>query len=154
MILKLISFLIFLFFGWCFTPAFMKETSGNCVSYTTLLYNESDRTIISKSRWDMMKGGRQLYQSSVIRYIPVNGDEKSFAIDRTLNVEVEFHRDSLTVDTVKAFRINGPETSDPEYGGYIDPISELGFTSRVYIFNINGQFILGFRGLPLSFCQK
>jgi len=154
MVIKITLCLIFFFLGWFYTPIALKETSGDCISNTILLYNESGRIIISKSRWDMMKGGEQLYHSSVIKDIQEGGDAKNFSVDRTLNVEVDFHRDSLTVDTVKAFRINGPETSDPEYGRYIDPLSELGFTSRIYIFYINGRFLLGFRDLPLSFCQR
>lgn len=144
----------FLMTGWFSIPVIMRYTSGGCVSYTTLIYDEPTRTIVSSARWDMTAGGEHLFYSSAINDNPLNGEGRGFVSERTINAQFRYHADSMTVRTVSAFRIAGPETSDPEYGRYIDPPAEQGFSARVYTYYAGGRIMMGFRNLPISVCRN
>ena len=140
--------------GWFTYPYFFINTSGGCISYTTFIYDEADKTVISKSRWEVLRGGEQSYYSSVMKFIPFKGMKKDIIIERTVNANLSYHIDSFTVRTMNAFIIAGPQTSDPERGKYIDPPAKEGFNARVYVYSIGERVMLGFHNLPISVCDK
>ena len=140
--------------GWFCYPYFFINSSGDCISNTTFIYDEADKTVISKSRWEVLRGGDQSYYSSVLSVIPFKGKKKDITLERTVNANLSFHSDSFTIRTMSAFRIAGPQTSDPEWGKYIDPPAKEGFNARVYAYSVGERVMLGFRNLPVSVCHK
>ncbi|PKH19118.1 hypothetical protein CIG19_20500 [Enterobacterales bacterium CwR94] len=140
--------------GWFISPVIYGALSGNCTSDSTLIYDEPDRTVISKARWEQLRGGEQYYYSSTLHIIPFRGQETEFAVERTLVTSLDYALDSLDVKTVNASRIAGPASSDPDYGRYIDPLAEEGFHARVYLFYTGDRLLTGFRNAPVSVCQK
>ena len=140
--------------GWFIYPYVFINASGDCISNTTFIYDEADKTVISKSRWEVLRGGEQAYYSSVMSVIPFKGKKRDITIERTVNANLNYHLDSFTIRTMSAFRIAGPQRSDPELGKYIDPPAKEGFNARVYAYSIGERVMLGFRNLPLSVCHK
>ncbi len=75
------------------------------------------------------------------------GLESRINVDRTVNLDYDYHPDSVTVSTRKSFRIAGPDTQDPAIGKYIDPLADENFTARIYLFKSGKP---GHFRLPLS----
>jgi len=140
--------------GWFTYPYFIINTSGGCISNTTFIYDEADKTVINKSRWEILRGGEQSYYSSLMSVIYFEGKKKDITIERTVNANLNFHIDSFTVRTMSAFRIAGPQMSNPELGKYIDPLAKEGFNARVYVYSIGERVMLGFHNLPIAVCHK
>lgn len=140
--------------GWLAAPYILLNIPSGCVSNTTMVYDEPDKTVVSKSRWEILKGGEQSYYSSLLSVRPFTGVRSDISIERTINLDFKFHTDSYTVETTRAFRIAGPDTSDPAVGRYIDPPAEENFNARVYSYFTGGRVILGFRNLPIAVCSN
>ncbi|EFE95354.1 hypothetical protein [Serratia odorifera] len=145
---------ISLFAGWLAFPLVAQFYVGECTTRSLLIYDEPHKTVISDAIWDTLRGGKQHYYTSKLRLIPDNGPEENYYIERTLKTSVNYHMDSAEITSVAAFRIAGPDTSDPHVGRYIDPLSEQGFTARVYFFRVGERILSGFRDRPLVSCQK
>lgn len=140
--------------GWLAFPLAAALFSGNCTTQSLLIYDEPDRSIYSQSLWVTARGGEQHYYTSKLTVQPDHGAAESYYIERTIKTTLSFYLDSAEVTTANAFRIAGPDTSDPRVGHYIDPLSEKGFTARVYFFRTGERILSGFRNRPLVLCQR
>jgi|EndMetStandDraft_3_1072993.scaffolds.fasta_scaffold01662_1 hypothetical protein len=139
--------------GWFLAPYSMKLTAGNCATETTFVYDEADRLVVSKARWFTHRRGNEHFYLARLKIIPDEGREESVLVNRTVETEWSTRLDSMNVHTVRAFRIAGPETTDPHWGRYIDPLAEVGFTARIYLFRIpGGRLMTGYRGVPVTTC--
>ncbi|WP_274240074.1 MULTISPECIES: hypothetical protein [unclassified Enterobacter] len=140
--------------GWLAFPIVAQFYVGECNTKSLLIYDEPYQTVISEAEWTTLRGARQHYYNSKITLFPDNGPAEKFYVERTVKTSLNYHIDSAEVTSVSAFRIAGPDTSDPHVGRYIDPLSEKGFTARIYFFRIGERILSGFRDRPLVSCQK
>lgn len=147
----IIAFLV----GWYLAPYSMKLTAGNCASETTFIYDETTRVVISQARWFVHRHGDEHFYMARLKIIPDNGPEESVLVNRTVETEWSIRADSLNVRTIKAFRIAGPQTTDLHWGRYIDPLAEVGFSGRIYLFRAEGgRMMTGYKNVPVATCYK
>lgn len=140
--------------GWLSFPLIAQLYVGDCTTKSLLIYDEPHKTVLSEAEWTTLRGGKQHYYNSKITLLPDSGPAEKFYIERTVKTTLNYHVDSAEVTSASAFRIAGPDTSDPLVGRYIDPLSEKGFTARVYFFKVGERILSGFRDRPLVSCQK
>lgn len=140
--------------GWLALPVTASYFAGNCTTKSLLIYDEPNKTVISEAVWETLRGGKQHYYNSKLTVLPDNGASERYYIERTVKTAMSYHVNSAEITSVNAFRIAGPDTSDPEVGRYLDPLSEQGFTARVYFFRTGERILSGFRDRPLVACQK
>lgn len=139
--------------GWFSAPYSLKLAAGNCATETTFVYDEADRVVVSQARWFTHRRGDEHFYVARLKITPDGGAEESVLVNRTVETDWSMRPDSLNVRTVKAFRIAGPETTDPHWGRYIDPLAEVGFTGRIYLFRTpGGRMMTGYRGVPVTTC--
>lgn len=146
--------LLSLFLGWFTLPYLMQPLSGNCRAESTLIYDEENRTVVSHAIWDIMRGSDENHINSYLAFVDAQGKETRFNVERTINVDFAYHINSITVNTIKSFRIAGPDTHDPVLGRYIDPLADDKFTARIYLFKVGDRTISGFHNRPLNSCMK
>lgn len=140
--------------GWLSFPLVSQLYAGDCRTKSLLIYDEPHKTVFSEAEWITLPGGKQHYYNSKITVHPDNGPVEKFYIERTVKTFLNYHVDSAEVTSVSAFRIAGPDTTDPRVGRYIDPLSEKGFTARVYFFRAGERILSGFQDRPMVSCQK
>lgn len=146
--------LVALFLGWFSLPYFLRPFSGDCRAETYIIYDEPDRTVVSHGYWDILSGSREGHLNAYLAFMSPQGLESRINVDRTVNLDYDYHPDSVTVSTRKSFRIAGPDTQDPAIGKYIDPLADENFTARIYLFKVGNQVISGFHYRPLNRCMK
>ena len=132
--------LVALFLGWFSLPYFVRPFSGDCRAETYIIYDDPDRT--------------EGHLNAYLAFMSPQGVESRINVDRTVNLDYDYHPDSVTVSTTKSFRIAGPDTQDPAIGKYIDPLADENFTARIYLFKVGNQIISGFHYRPLNRCMK
>lgn len=140
--------------GWFTLPYILRSFTGDCVAETTMIYDEQNRMVVTHGHWDSVRGNTQYHYSAQLKIIPDNGSSTQIDIERIIDTDHHFFYNSLDVKTVKAFRIAGPETTDPVLGKYIDPLAEEGFHARVYVYLVGSRIMPGFRMQPLGICQS
>jgi len=140
--------------GWFSLSYILRSLPGDCIVESTTIYDEQNRMVITHSYWDRTRGNMQYHYSAQLNIIPDNGVPAQIAIERIINTEHTYLYNSFDVKTVKAFRIAGPLTSEPELGKYIDPLAEEGFHARVYLYLVGSRIIPGLRMQPLGICQS
>ncbi len=146
--------LVTLVSGWYSLPFIIHPLSGNCHALNTLIYDEPERTIISRADWDVLPGSHESHLNGYLEIYPAMGSSSRIDIERTINHNVVWHINSATLTSEKSFRIAGPETSDPLWGRYIDPIADENFTGRMYLFKIGERTVTGYYNRPFYSCMK
>lgn len=141
--------------GWFSAPLLILFQSGDCASETLFVYDEPHRVIVSKARWFSHPYSQQFYYQANLSITPDGQPTEKVLLHRTVVTEWEIHAGSMSINTVRTFRVAGPESDDENWGRYADPMAKAGFNNRIYLFKLpGGRKAVGYRNIPISTCIK
>lgn len=139
--------------GWYLPDAAVDKLAGSCEVKSLVIYDETEQTIFNHARISS-ETGRDNHKYSALLVRQRNGyADDTVTVERMFRTESTFGVRNLTIVTVNAQRISGPNPSDQWPGAYLDPIAEKDFYSSIWLFRVGGTLLTGFEGKPRAICH-
>lgn len=140
--------------GWGIFPHVLVMNAGDCKSETTLIYDEPTRVVVSHAHWFSQYGVQEHFYLAHLKILSDSGQAETVLVNRNVGTRYAATDNGFDVVTNRAFRVAGPETSDPYWGRYIDPLAEKGFHAQIYLFRVpGGRLMTGYRNFPIAGCM-